>query len=142
MGGFVFTGPNYTFSSTPLRINCNCRGYKGKISLEQEKELLEIENNELPKHFIKFLDDNKYHYNTTQYISSLHSENISCAEYIVEGNIRKLSIEEMKKFDERIKCKCVPSGQCHSWSLTGCPHRHYWDGNIYRCQLSDEGVFV
>jgi hypothetical protein len=31
------------------------------------------------------------------------------------------------------KCKCVPSGMCHSWSLLGCPHKHYYDKNRWIC---------
>lgn len=32
------------------------------------------------------------------------------------------------------KCECVPSGKCHSHTLTGCPHSHYFDNKgIWRC---------
>lgn len=32
------------------------------------------------------------------------------------------------------KCECVPSGRCHSNSLLGCPHKHYFnDKNIWTC---------
>ena len=34
------------------------------------------------------------------------------------------------------KCKCVPSGRCHSENLFGCPHRHYFnDKCVWTCDL-------
>jgi hypothetical protein len=33
------------------------------------------------------------------------------------------------------KCVCVPSGRCHSYSLCGCPHKHYFnDKNVWTCK--------
>jgi hypothetical protein len=35
---------------------------------------------------------------------------------------------------EKTKCKCVPSGMCHSHTLLGCPHEHYFnDTNKWTC---------
>lgn len=32
------------------------------------------------------------------------------------------------------KCICVPSGMCHSHTLLGCPHKHYFnDKKIWTC---------
>lgn len=32
------------------------------------------------------------------------------------------------------KCTCVPSGRCHSHTLLGCPHNHYFnDKNVWTC---------
>jgi hypothetical protein len=34
------------------------------------------------------------------------------------------------------KCICVPSGMCHSHTLLGCPHKHYFnDKNIWTCVI-------
>lgn len=35
------------------------------------------------------------------------------------------------------KCICVPSGMCHSNSLLGCPHKHYFDNNTWICTPSE-----
>jgi hypothetical protein len=29
--------------------------------------------------------------------------------------------------DNSQKCTCVPSGRCHSHTLLGCPHAHYYN---------------
>ena len=31
------------------------------------------------------------------------------------------------------KCKCIPSGLCHSFNPTGCNHNHYYKNNIWTC---------
>lgn len=37
---------------------------------------------------------------------------------------------------DKSKCNCVPSGMCHSNTLLGCPHRHYFnENNIWTCIL-------
>ena len=36
---------------------------------------------------------------------------------------------------EKPKCICVPSGRCHSHLLLGCPHEHYFNGNLWTCIL-------
>ena len=38
------------------------------------------------------------------------------------------------------KCTCVPSGMCHSSTLLGCPHPHYYDANgIWTCRVNYGG---
>lgn len=38
--------------------------------------------------------------------------------------------------DNKEKCKCVPSGRCHSDTLIGCPHYHYFNNkNEWVCDL-------
>ena len=40
-----------------------------------------------------------------------------------------------------VTCKCVPSGMCHSHTLLGCPHRHFYnDKNVWTCDLQAEGL--
>lgn len=36
--------------------------------------------------------------------------------------------------NDKTKCKCVPSGLCHSHMLLGCPHDHFWKDNQYMCK--------
>ncbi len=39
----------------------------------------------------------------------------------------------MPGFEDR-KCICVPSGRCHSHTILGCPHPHYFDDKgVWRC---------
>jgi hypothetical protein len=34
------------------------------------------------------------------------------------------------------KCLCVPSGRCHSDTLLGCPHPHYYnEKNVWICVI-------
>ena len=34
------------------------------------------------------------------------------------------------------KCNCVPSGMCHSNTLLGCPHKHYFnEKNVWTCDI-------
>lgn len=34
------------------------------------------------------------------------------------------------------KCTCVPSGACHSHTLLGCPHQHYYDERgVWTCVM-------
>ena len=36
------------------------------------------------------------------------------------------------------KCACVPSGRCHSHTLIGCPHNHYFNENsAWTCDLTN-----
>ena len=36
-------------------------------------------------------------------------------------------------------CKCVPSGMCHSHTMLGCPHAHYFDEKgIWRCVILEK----
>ena len=36
------------------------------------------------------------------------------------------------------KCTCVPSGRCHSGTLIGCPHNHYYnENNVWTCDLTN-----
>lgn len=40
----------------------------------------------------------------------------------------------INNYQIKVKCVCVPSGKCHSNSLLGCPHKHYFnDKNIWSC---------
>lgn len=35
---------------------------------------------------------------------------------------------------ETNRCRCVPSGSCHSYSGAGCPHNHYFnEKNVWTC---------
>ena len=35
------------------------------------------------------------------------------------------------------KCTCVPSGRCHSHTLIGCPHFHYYnEKRIWTCGIN------
>jgi hypothetical protein len=37
------------------------------------------------------------------------------------------------------KCICVPSGMCHSHTLLGCPHNHYFnDERVWTCVKENE----
>jgi hypothetical protein len=39
------------------------------------------------------------------------------------------------------KCACVPSGRCHSDTLIGCPHNHYFNENsVWTCDLTNNAV--
>ncbi len=36
-----------------------------------------------------------------------------------------------------LKCNCVPSGMCHSSTLSGCPHKHYFnENNEWICDIN------
>jgi hypothetical protein len=36
--------------------------------------------------------------------------------------------------EDKPKCTCVPSGRCHSHTLLGCPHQHYFnDKRVWTC---------
>ena len=38
------------------------------------------------------------------------------------------------------KCTCVPSGICHSMTLLGCPHKHYFnEKNEWTCDINRTG---
>lgn len=38
------------------------------------------------------------------------------------------------------KCTCVPSGMCHSMTLLGCPHNHYFnEKNEWVCDINGTG---
>lgn len=38
------------------------------------------------------------------------------------------------------KCTCVPSGICHSMTLLGCPHKHYFnEKNEWTCDINGTG---
>ena len=54
----------------------------------------------------------------------------------MENNKNNLFYVTKKKntFNNLPKCECVPSGRCHSHTLAGCPHKHYFNKNgVWTC---------
>lgn len=50
------------------------------------------------------------------------------------GENTRLNFNQQKP-QQSTKCTCVPSGRCHSHTLTGCPHRHYFnENNVWTCK--------
>ena len=61
---------------------------------------------------------------TTHYTMDVYSPRMNT----LEKRQRTFSVAEPNERIKRIpKCTCVPSGMCHSHSLSGCPHEHYFD---------------
>ena len=49
---------------------------------------------------------------------------------------QKVNQEQKANQEQKVQCICVPSGCCHSFSLLGCPHKHYFDEHgTWKCQL-------
>lgn len=47
-----------------------------------------------------------------------------------------IKVENSPTVSSQIKTKytCVPSGRCHSHTLLGCPHNHYFnDKSVWTC---------
>jgi hypothetical protein len=41
--------------------------------------------------------------------------------------------------DNNKRCICLPSGMCHSHTLLGCPHNHYFDkNNVWTCDTKPQ----
>ena len=44
------------------------------------------------------------------------------------------TVSSQKVTSHKCKCTCVPSGRCHSHTLLGCPHNHYFnDKSVWTC---------
>lgn len=45
------------------------------------------------------------------------------------------------KSESTKRCTCVPSGMCHSHTILGCPHSHYFDEKgVWRCVIYEEKI--
>jgi hypothetical protein len=50
--------------------------------------------------------------------------------------IQEQKIQLLTRDKQEKKCHCVPSGMCHSHSMIGCPHPHYFDEKgVWKCVL-------
>jgi len=56
--------------------------------------------------------------------------------FIKMDNIKNINkTQNINTLNEK-KCNCVPSGMCHSNTLLGCPHKHYFNkNNVWTCDI-------
>lgn len=53
----------------------------------------------------------------------------------------EMPILSENKSESTKRCTCVPSGMCHSHTILGCPHSHYFDEKgVWRCVIYEEKI--
>lgn len=61
----------------------------------------------------------------------------------VENNKNNTTLANWQSIPAKKKCTCVPSGICHSHTLLGCPHPHYFDDKGgWRCGVRSDANAV